>query len=47
MLNRNEKLENTTPKLSLTDELRKLAELLDKGVISDREFDKLKSKIVE
>lgn len=43
----NEKLEVITTKESLTDELKKLADLNKDGVISDEEFEKLKRKIIE
>ena len=45
--NRHEKSEVITSKESLTDELRKLADLNKDGVISDEEFEKLKRKIIQ
>lgn len=45
--NWNEKSEILNSKESLTDELRKLADLNKDGVISNEEFEKLKTKIIE
>ncbi|TPN88055.1 SHOCT domain-containing protein [Aquimarina algicola] len=42
----NEKNEVLTSKESLSDELRKLADLNKDGVISDEEFEKLKRKLL-
>ena len=38
--------QNPTPKLDLADELFKLKKLLDEGIISDAEFQEMKSKIL-
>lgn len=46
-INRIEKSEVIISKESLTDELRKLADLNKDGVITDEEFEKLKRKIIE
>lgn len=46
-IHQDEKSEVITPKESLTDELRKLADLNKDGVISNEEFEKLKRKIIE
>lgn len=43
----NGKSEILTSKKSLTDELRKLADLNKDGVISDEEFEKLKRKLID
>ena len=38
--------QNTTPKIDLADELLKLKKLLDEGIISDAEFQEMKSKLL-
>lgn len=39
-------VQNTEPKLSVTDELTKFAELKEKGIITEEEFNKKKAQIL-